>query len=387
MKRSSLETKVVRKIEDIPAKDWNSIFPTRLEGYDFFKTLDESRLGQFSFYYIAVYDAGIIIAAAACFLLDYSLDTTVGGSLRRFSNFIKKFFPGAFSMRTLLCGLPMGQGRIGIAGQAGAEAVIEIYAAMERIAAEEKASIIAFKDFASGDVARLDPLLRLGFSRFESLPSTEMRIDFTDFDSYLKSMSRVSRDGLKRKFKKIDGSVKIALETKNSLSEEELGQVYALYLQTVEKHEMGFERLTPEFFRNASRNMPDRTRFFLWRMDGRLAAFAFCLVSGGDFIDYYLGFDYSIAHRYHLYFVRFRDLMKWCIANKVKRYEMGATNYEPKRRLGFEFVPLFIYAKHRSRLVNPLFRLFCRFLEPKNFDPVIRQAMSKQSDVAEKRKL
>jgi len=101
-----------------------------------------------------------------------------------------------------------------------------------------------------------------------------------------------------------------------------------------------------------------------------MVSFAFCLIRGNYFIDYYLGFDYSIAHKYNLYFIRFRDLLKWCIANGVKKYEMGVTTYEPKRRLGFDFVRLYFYIKHRNRLINPFLKIIGHFIKPENFDPV-----------------
>ena len=113
--------------------------------------------------------------------------------------------------------------------------------------------------------------------------------------------------------------------------------------------------------------MPGETRFFLWTIDKKIVAFAFCLVSGDYFIDYYLGFDYAVAYDYHLYFVRFRDLMNWCIGNKIKKYEMGATGYEPKRRLGFNFIPLYIYVKHLNKFFNPIFKVICRLLQPADF--------------------
>jgi hypothetical protein len=98
------------------------------------------------------------------------------------------------------------------------------------------------------------------------------------------------------------------------------------------------------------------------------------MVSGDFFSDYYLGFDYSVAYKYHLYFVRFRDLMNWCIENNMRKYNFGITNYEAKRRFGFNFVPLYLYVKHRNSLLNPLFRILCHFLKPENFDPVLKKA-------------
>lgn len=369
---SGLKIKIARKIEEIPSQDWYGVYPDTLESYYFLKTLDESNLPQFSFFYIVVYDNNTPVGATNCFIMDFPLDIAVLGKSKMFTNFIKIFSHRILNPRILICGLPMGQGRIGIAAEP--QIIIKaIYKGMEQIARQERAGIIAFKDFDLSYRKVFDECLDSGFLRIDSLPSTDMDIHFSSFDDYLKTLSSVSRSGLKRKFKKIDGKVKIDLEITNKLEDSVLDEVYALYLQTYQTQEMGLEKLTIDFFKNISKNMPHETKFFLWRIDNKIAAFAFCLVSGDYFIDYYLGFDYSVAHQYHLYFVRFRDLMNWCIENKIKKYEMGATGYEPKRRLGFNFILLYIYVKHRNKFFNPIFKILCRILQPTNFQPIFKE--------------
>ncbi len=366
-----LVTKVVRKIEEISPEDWNKTFPGVLENYHFFKTLDESHFDQFSLYYILVYDQDGVVGATSCFLMNYPLDTTVQGPLKTLTSALKNIFPSIFNLRALICGLPMGPGRIGILGEKN-EVIQAVLKCLEQIANDEKVSIIAFKDFDAHYTDNLDPLQREGFWKFESMPNTEMEIKFKSFDEYLKTLSRASRDGIKRKFKKVDGQVEIDLEISNALNGS-LEEAHALYLQTSAKNDVNFEILPKEFFKNISKNMPDETKYFLWRINKKLVAFALCLVSDDYFIDYYLGFDYSIAYDYHLYFVRFRDLMNWCIQNKIKRYEMGSTSYEPKKRLGFNFIPLYGYVRHRQRWINSFLKLLSRFLKPENFDQTLKE--------------
>ena len=371
-KKILLRTRVLRRIEEVSRDEWNSVFPDVLESYDFFKSLDESNFEQFSFYYILVYERRALVGATACFLLSYSLDTSISGPLRRISNYITKLRPNIFSVKTLACGMPMGQGRIGVTGNAD-KVMRAILRKMEQIAKKEKASIIAFKDFDHSYTEMLDPLQKEGFAKFDSLPTTEMNIWFKDFEEYMKTLSAASRYDLRRKFKRVDHHVKIDLEIHDSLSDEALQDVYSLYMQVVDKHEMGFEVLPMDFFRVLPKNMSGRIKFFLWKIEGSLAAFLLCLVSEDFLIDYYVGLDYSVAHKYHLYFLKFRDIMNWCIKNKIKRYEMGITGYEPKRRLGFDFIPLYLYAKLRNRMLRPVFKFFCQFLKFENFDPDLKK--------------
>ena len=124
--------------------------------------------------------------------------------------------------------------------------------------------------------------------------------------------------------------------------------------------------------------MPHNAKFFLYRINGRLVAFLLCLASKDIIIDYYVGLDYSVAHKYHLYFIKFRDTLNYCIKHRIKRYEMGTTGYEPKRRLGFDFVPLYLYVKLRNRMLRPVFNLICQFLKFDNFDPALKEGKKRR---------
>jgi predicted N-acyltransferase len=372
-----LRAKVITDITRISSEEWSRVYPEVLESYSFFKTLQESGLEQFEWHYILVYDAGELVGIAPCFLMHYPLDTTVQGPIKSVFLKIKERHPHFLELRALVCGLPMSQGRIGAAKnpQAVLRAICE---AMESLAASRKISVLGFKDFGTKECEWLDALQDEGYYKFESMPSTEMAVPFRSFDEYVKTLGRASRDGLKRKLKKIDQAAPLSMEVRDRLSEDELDQVHALYTQTLLRHgEMSFEIMTKDFFRLVSDHMPAQSRYFLWRLDGRIVAFAFCFVSAERMIDYYLGFDYALAYDLHLYFTRFRDLMKWCILNEIPVYEMGNTGYEAKRRLGFEYIRLFVYAKHRNKAINPLFHFLCRCLRPENFDKTFKHIREK----------
>ena len=205
-----LTTKVFRRIQEIPAEDWNGVFKDRLRGYRFFKTLDESGLTQFSLYYIMVYEGEIPVGAASCFLMDYSFDTTIQGPLKIFSTAVKKFSPRIFNLKALMCGSPALPGHLGITGDSD-KVARAVTRCMERIAETERAAILAFKEFTPAYDEALACLQEEGFCRFRSIPNTVKDIHFKSFDEYLMSLSYATRYDLKRKFKKVDGRINIEL--------------------------------------------------------------------------------------------------------------------------------------------------------------------------------
>ncbi|MEW6171291.1 MAG: GNAT family N-acetyltransferase [Candidatus Omnitrophota bacterium] len=312
--------------------------------------------------------------------MNFPLDIVAEGITKIFLGFLKKFLPKFINPKTIFCGIIPGPGKIGILDQAYKEQIIEtIDIALEKIAKQEKASIIFYKDFSPEYKEILKPLLKRGFVKFSSLPNTIMHISFKTFNEYLNTLSRASREGFKRKLKKIDTLENVNLEISNTLNSQDTQRIYELYLETSARQGIQFETLTLDFFRNISQNLSGKIKFFLWRINNKIVAFALCLASRDYFIDYYLGFDYSIAYQYHLYFLRFRDLMNWCLNNNIKTYEMGATGYEAKRRLGFELIELYMYGRYRNKLFNPIFQTVGKFLDPDSHQKVFQDIKSQKN--------
>jgi hypothetical protein len=136
---------------------------------------------------------------------------------------------------------------------------------------------------------------------------------------------------------------------------------------------MHFEKLTPEYFCRLGREMGDRARFFVWRLEGQAVAFSLCLVHGGAIYDEYLGLDYDVAFDLHLYFYTLRDILRWALAHGLHSYYSSPLNYDPKLHLGCRLVPLDLYVMHTGTVLNPIFRGALRFLQPTKHDPVLKR--------------
>ena len=98
---------------------------------------------------------------------------------------------------------------------------------------------------------------------------------------------------------------------------------------------MTFDALNKDYFLALSHEMPDKTRFFVWRQNGRITAFNLCLIHRQTLYDLGVGFDYSVALQLHLYFVTFRDVIGWGIANGIRTYHAGSLDYDPKLHSSF----------------------------------------------------
>jgi predicted N-acyltransferase len=204
------------------------------------------------------------------------------------------------------------------------------------------------------------------------MPLTRLELNYSSFEDFLGSLGKITRKGLRRKFRKAEAAPKIDMEVVTDISPF-IDEVYPLYLQVHERSPLKFETLTKEYFCRLSRDMPDRVRFFLWRQQGKIIAFSLAFVHDHTIYDECLGMDYGVALELSLYFYTLRDVLTWAIDHGVRFYCSTPLNYDPKLHLGCHLVPLDLYVRHTASLLNPIFRRAVRFLEPTRHDPVLRQ--------------
>jgi predicted N-acyltransferase len=241
-----------------------------------------------------------------------------------------------------------------------------------KVARDHGASLIVFKDFPAEYRAILDELKNYGYARVPSMPLTTLELKFRDFEDFLGSLGKITRKGLRRKFRKAEGAAKIDMEVVTDIAPF-VDEIYPLYLAVHDRSPMKFETLTKEYFVALSREMPERVRYFLWRQDSKIIAFEMALICGDTIYDECLGMDYRVALDISLYFYTLRDVLSWAIANGFKHYVSTPLNYDPKLHLGCSLAPLDLYVRHTMSILNPIFRGAVKFLEPTRHDPVLRQ--------------
>ena len=206
-----------------------------------------------------------------------------------------------------------------------------------------------------------------------SMPATRLALDFASFDDYLaRHLSHAMRKNLRRKFRALDDAPPLRMSVTRDLGDE-VDAALALYEQVRARSPLQFERLTKSFLQQLSARMPERVRYFLWHQEGRLVAFSLCLVHDGAIHDEYLGLDYRVALDLHLYFVTFRDILTWALAQGLTAYHSTPLNYEPKRHLGFALTPLDLYFALPWPALNRLARPLLQRMSPTGAEPTLTE--------------
>jgi predicted N-acyltransferase len=366
--------KIVTLIELQKCEVWPQTFRARSKDHRYYKVIEQTLENDFEYRYLIVRDSSGTVRGIQPFLfVQQNLVEGVPGSARRSIAWIRRAFPKFLTMRVLMVGCAAGEGHLGAIEPADSNWMVNaLWHCLPAVAREAKASLIVFKDFPASYRAALGNLSHRGFTRVPSMPATKLALNFANFDDYLAHLSYGTRKNLRRKFRKTERAADIRLEVVTDIAPY-VDEVYPLYLAVHERSPMKFEKLSKEYLAQLGRQMSDRARFFIWRINGRIVAFSICLVHEGTFYDEYLWLDYGVAFDLHLYFYTIRDTVSWAIAHRLKSYQSSPLNYDPKLHLGFELAPLDLYVRHTNALMNPIFSLVLQWLEPTGHDRVLRK--------------
>jgi len=368
---SSGTARIVAVLEGDDIACWQRAFAGHAKDHRYYQITAETLAGQFDHRYLFLKNSATgEVAMQQLFFVRQDLTAGMPSRLRAMLNWPRKIFPGWLSLRMLMLGCSASEGLLDSTAPWAVDALSETLAAFARSA---KVSIVLLKDYPSQYRDALRPLLTRGYSRAPSMPACGLNLDFASFEEFLqKRVSYSFRKNLRRKFKKLAEHPPLELEVVTDVSHV-ADEIHPLYMQTFQRSELRFEELTKDFLVRIGKEMPERARYFLWRQNGKIVAFALCLIHGDTIHDLNVGLDYAVALDLHLYFVTWRDVVQWALDNGLKRYYTAPLNYDPKFHLRMELAPLDLYAWHTSRLINPIFRIALRFLQPVRHDKTVQK--------------
>jgi predicted N-acyltransferase len=353
---------------------WNRALRNKCKDHRYYEIVEETLECGFEHHYLLLDDAaGNVRAIQPVFFVRQNLVEGVPGKIRSFVDRIRKVFPHFLTMRVLMIGCGAGTGDLGVCDEKDESWVANaLQAALRIYAKQNKASLVVFKDFPAKYRSPFETLVSNAYARIPSMPMTRLALPYANWDEYFATLSKATRKDLRRKFRKSERGPKIEMEVVNEVGPL-VNEIYPLYLAVHDRSPLKFETLTKDYFRGVGQRMPERARFFLWRQNGKIVAFSFCLVCGDAIYDECIGLDYSVALDLHLYFYTLRDIISWSLQQGLKYYYSNPLNYEPKLHLDCELVPLDLYIMHTNSLLNPIFRRVIKYLGPTRHDPVLRK--------------
>ena len=347
-------------------KRWQHAFASQHKDWRYYEIVEETVHPEFDYLYFTIRDLhGEIEAIQPFFLLDQDILLGIRPCLEWVIDAIRVQWPRFMYVRTMMVGCVAGEGHLDDGSDSARAARAKLLAnAIVGYARALGARMIGLKEFPKRYREVLSCFVRGGFTRIPSMPRTRLNVAYTSFDNYMqRALNSATRRKLRKKFGATDFAIPIELTVTSDITSV-IDEIYPLYLDVYERSKLHFEKLTKQYFCELGNKMPDRVKFFVWRRCGKAVAFCDCMVHGETLFIGYLGLDYGVALKLHLYHYVFRDLVRWAIANGYNWIQNGSLNYDPKLHLRHRLVPLDLYVRHTSVIINGIMRIVLPWLEP-----------------------
>ena len=369
------------RLEDISRADvrrsarWLTAFSGERKDRRYYEVCEETIDQGFDYRYLALKDeSGEICAIQPYFINDQDVLAEASPKLLKVLSPVRRLWPRFMKMRTLMLGCPAGHGHLdGRDGISRQQLARSLASGITSHAKSLRASVIVFKEFTVHDRPVLSCLKERGFKRAPSMPLTRVRLHFSTFEDYLRNvLSRNMRSKLRRKFKESERLASLEMRVVSDATPY-IDVIFPLYQAVYARSNIHFEKLSPEYFCQVGRKMPDKALFFLWFKEGRIVCFNMCLSHNDSLCSEYIGFDYKVAFDLHLYYIAIRDVMTWALANGYEWYGSTGLNYEPKFHLKHELDPLDLYIKHTSPVFNFILKRALKYVEPTRYDKLLQR--------------
>jgi len=357
---ATLNIKFETTYQAISPEFWEACYPAPLEGYFWYKALEESKLeDQFTFYYGVISYEGKQIGIIPCFIHNVPLSLVAPDFVAWPLKQLARVIPQVGYQRTFFIGsVCSDSGKIGLrSGYLLSDFILSITQACEVKARELKAPMIVFKDFEKHDSLNVSKQLKdTPFFTLPSYPGTRVVISEGTKESYIQNLSSSHRHNLLKKLKRSKEILPLKTQVITSPSTKELEEIFKLFQQTYEKGSTKFERLELSFFEQIS--LAKQSRFILQREEstGKLVTFMLGFVIGKRFINKFIGLDYSKAGKTYLYFRLFEAAVETACAEGLTEIQSGQTGYRAKLDLGHQLIPLYNLVRHQNKIIHFIYK-------------------------------
>ena len=291
----------------------------------------------------------------------YTITTDIAifapAKLRTLLSKVRRVFPDFLKFKMLECGTPISLNKPFVASAAISNEKI-IKALNKMLLGQAKGHfLIVIRDFEP-ETRAIQPLFQqLGYHLVDSLPTTYMEIKWPTPEAYLSSMKSYYRSKL-LKHLRINQQLGIRHELYDDFAH--LADILCDQWLVVHNSASEYQReiLTPEFYREFSAKLGERSKTILFYCNDELIGHALLLLDGNLLRWLYFGRTEAINDSLYIYVAH--KVVETAINLGVTHLEMGLTTYPIKKDLGAYMSPIKFALRSPSRFIN----LFVGFYYP-----------------------
>jgi predicted N-acyltransferase len=352
-------------LADIDRAAWNACFAHELENYDYLLTVERAALPDFTWRYVAVINGAKILAACPAFITDYHLDTTLDdGALRRAIRTIKKIAPGFLRLKLGSLGSSlMEYGKIGfhpdVPEREKPAFIKQLLVGFEQHARAMGCKMFGIKDIPTAQIPAWQlAITDLGYTGLPGMPAGKLDITFASEDGYFKTLSRMARKDVRRKLR---ARPEIRTEIRADITDVK-EKIYELYLATKNRSEFQFETLTPEYFTEILKHMPQQAFYVLYYVGAELVGANLLLQNQTTLLDKFFCMSAN-GRAHHLYFISWVENIRYALAHGQRAYHSGQASPDTKRHLGCVMLETQMLFRHTSPALNQILKWIAPMFE------------------------
>ncbi|MDD4616121.1 MAG: GNAT family N-acetyltransferase [Alphaproteobacteria bacterium] len=350
-----MKAEVYNEIAQVPKADWDALASqfSRTQSRDFWAVVEKSGLNDFKYRYAIFRDESGKPAALAAF---YTVTTDIAifapAFLRKALALVRRLFPSFLKIRMLECGTPMTLTsppfimRKDVSLEDAVEALDKL---LLGLAQAEGHFLIVVRDFETNAEGYCSHFRARGYHLVHGLPNTYLGIRWRTADDYLASMKSYYRSKVLKHMKRNE-----LAQMRHEVVEnfDDKAELLCAQWMTVYNHAAEFQRekLTPEFYRQFSRQMGAASKAIYFYSSERLVGHALLMLDGETLRWLYFGREAAQNDSLYLYVAQ--AVIKTAIGLGVKQLEMGLTTYPIKTDMGAQLMPMKMALRARSRFIN-----------------------------------
>jgi predicted N-acyltransferase len=135
----------------------------------------------------------------------------------------------------------------------------------------------------------------------------------------------------------------------------------------------------PTFFAALREQMSDNSTIFFARVDGQIGAIAVTLHDDMSISFPFIGQDHTLSRQYGLYFLLHFDAIRYAIERRLPLINMGLTQLDLKRRLGYKPNPRSFIVRSPYRPLDRVLQWAMHRLAPRLIAAVGKQKQGEQA--------
>ncbi len=351
--------KLYESIDDVDLEEWESICSHADNLYlnpRFLKAVELSFTPDAKIWYAVFRDKNGKAVAANCFS-QYFLDceSMSPPMLRRLISSVRQIWPSFAMYRILFGSLPisLSDNQLALSPDANEDWIVaDLCEIAQKLAKENRCRFTYFKDFNPDWVSRIGGIEEYGFFKLQSQFAYCLHGEFGSFVEYLKSLRSGTRASVRNSLKRFEkaGLTREELRGRDGIEHIFTPEVYQLYVNVFNHADIRLELIPIKFFYELARQLPDDSRFTIFRQNEKIVGFCCGLGDDHQYSVLYGGRDYSVGQGSDLYFNLVYGGLNQALAPGIKKVYFGSTSDTLKQRMGCEGVWLTAYIKAKRSI-------------------------------------